>query len=148
MGKEIERKFLVKPGFRASLPEAVNIVQGYFSVDPLRTVRLRIFNEKALLTVKSMAGSMNLARYEWEIEVPIAMAREMMDICLPQRITKSRYSIPWGNHTFEVDVFHGKHEGLVIAEIELDSEGEQFEKPDWLGDEVTGNPDYYNSNLV
>ncbi len=148
MGKEIERKFLVKPGFNVNLPEAVNIRQGYFSVDPLRTVRLRIYGEKALLTVKSRADSDNLARYEWELELPLSMAQEMMEVCLPERIIKSRYSIPWGGHTYEVDVFHGKHEGLILAEIELETESDQFEKPDWLGEEVTGNPDYYNSNLI
>lgn len=148
MGKEIERKFLVKPGLIGNLPEAVIITQGYLSVDPLRTVRLRIYGEKAFLTVKSQADSASLVRSEWEIEIPLPVAVEMMEICLPGRIFKSRYHIPWGGHTFEVDVFHERHEGLIIAEIELESESEHFEKPAWLGEEVTGNPEYYNSNLI
>lgn len=148
MGKEIERKFLVKTGLPGNLPEAVSITQGYLSVDPLRTVRLRIYGEKAFITVKSLIESKSIARNEWEIEIPLQVAVEMMEICVPGRIFKSRYRIPWCGHTFEVDVFHGKNEGLIIAEIELQSESEQFERPGWLGEEVTGNPAYYNSNLI
>jgi adenylate cyclase len=148
MGKEIERKFLVKPDLIGDLPEAETITQGYLSVDPKRTVRLRICGNRAFLTVKSQSEMVNVERYEWEFEIPLLVASEMMEICLPGRIVKSRYLIPCGCHTFEVDVFHGKHEGLIIAEIELENESEQFEKPVWLGKEVTGNPEYYNSNLI
>ena len=109
---------------------------------------MRIYGEKAFLTVKSQADSASIVRSEWEIEIPLPVAVEMMEICLPGRIFKSRYHIPWGGHTFEVDVFHERHEGLIIAEIELESESEHFEKPAWLGEEVTGNPEYYNSNLI
>ncbi len=89
----------------------------------------------------------SIIRDEWEIPVPVSEALEMMKICLPGKIIKTRYLVPFGHHVFEVDVFHDKNEGLIIAELELLSETEQFEKPEWLGEEVTGKPEYYNANL-
>jgi adenylate cyclase len=148
MAIETERKFLARPGFEHHAVRMMRIKQSYFSTDPERTIRLRIAGGKGFVTFKSGAGKDSFSRHEWEFEIPLNDAEEMIKICLPGMIDKTRYYVPAGNHTFEVDVFHGKHEGLVIAEIELLSESEEFEKPDWLGEEVTGNPDYYNSNLI
>jgi adenylate cyclase len=148
MAFEIERKFLVKGRFRHLAIKNVRIRQSYLSIDPKRTVRLRISGEKAVMTVKSDAPADSFSRMEWEFEIPPVDAEEMMKICIPGKIDKTRYYIPCEKHTYEVDVFHDKNEGLVIAEIELSSEFEVFEKPEWLGEEVTGNPAYNNSNLI
>ena len=148
MAKEIERKFLVTGNFLENPVKKSNIIQGYLSIDPLKTIRLRICDDGAFLTIKSQVSKMWHERNEWEVELSLSMAKEIMEICLPGRIIKSRYFIPCGQHTFEVDVFHGEHEGLVIAEIELESIEEPFERPVWLGEEVTGRPEYYNSNLI
>jgi adenylate cyclase len=148
MAIETERKFLAKPGFEQLAVKTTRIVQSYFSTEPDRTIRLRIANEKGIITFKSKAGKGSFSRNEWEFEIPLKDAEEMLNICLPGRIEKTRFYVPSGVHVFEVDVFHGKNEGLIIAEIELGSESEEFEKPAWLGEEVTGNPAYYNSNLI
>jgi len=148
MATETERKFLVKGEFRHLAVKEVNISQSYLSVDPDKTIRLRIADDKAFLTIKSRISEKSIARSEWEFPIPLSDANEMMHVCLPGKIVKTRYLIPSGNHTFEVDVFHDKNGGLIIAEIELSSEDEQFEKPDWLGEEVTGKPEYYNANLI
>jgi len=148
MAIETERKFLVKGEFRHLITEKTEIVQTYLSKDPQRIVRLRIADNKACLTIKSLMQGELLSRKEWSIPVSIEYAGEIMKICLPGRIVKTRYYVPAGKHTYEVDVFHGKNEGLIIAEIELSDQNENFERPGWLGEEVTGNPDYYNSNLI
>lgn len=148
MAIETERKFLVKGGFEHLPVKKIRIKQYYFSTDPGRTIRLRIACEKGIITFKSNRSKDSFSRNEWEFEIPLKDAEEMIKICLPGIIDKTRYYIPAGRHTFEVDVFHGKNEGLVIAEIELSSESEEFERPEWLGEEVTGNPRYYNSNLI
>jgi adenylate cyclase len=148
MATETERKFLVKGMFRHLSVREINIIQAYLSVDPKRTIRIRIADDKAYLTIKGPATGKSFARSEWEFPIPESDANEIMNLCLPGKILKTRYLIPSGHHTYEVDVFHDKNEGLIIAEIELASEDETFEKPDWLGDEVTGNPEYYNSNLI
>jgi CYTH domain-containing protein len=148
MGKEIERKFLVKGDFIKDSVKEIRIVQAYLSTDPMRTVRVRICDNKAFLTIKSSSNSDLFDRNEWETGLDLQDAAGILDICLPGRIEKTRYIIPWGNHKFEVDVFHGKNEGLIIAEIELENRDELFERPVWLGEEVTGNPGYYNSNLI
>ena len=148
MGTEIERKFLIRSDFKHLAVRKIRIRQSYFCIDPERVIRLRITDEKGLLTFKSRPGKNSFSRKEWEFEIPLTEAEEMLDICLPGHIDKTRYIIPVGKHFFEVDVFHGKHEGLIIAELELTSEYEEFERPEWLGEEVTGNPRYYNSNLV
>ena len=148
MAIETERKFLVKGSFEHLALKKIRIKQSYFSTDPLRTIRLRIDGEKGLLTFKSGTRKESFSRNEWEFEISLREAEEMIEICLPGIIDKTRYYIPSGLHTFEVDVFHGKNEGLIIAEIELSSESEEFDIPEWLGEEVTGNPEYYNSNLI
>lgn len=148
MASEIERKFLVKSDFLKLPAKSKNIVQGYLSVDPEKTVRIRICDRRAYLTIKSQITKSWHLRKEWEFEISLSTANEIMEICLPGRIVKSRYEVKYGNHIFEVDVFHDKNEGLVIAEIELDNENETFEKPEWLGEEVTGRPEFYNSNLI
>jgi adenylate cyclase len=148
MALEIERKFLVNGEFRHLSTKCYEITQAYLSVDPDKTIRLRITDEKAFLTVKTPLKPGSFIRNEWEYIVPPGDAWEMLKICIPGKIIKTRYIIPAGVRKFEIDVFHDRNEGLVIAEIELGSENEHFEKPDWLGDEVTGNPAYYNSNLI
>lgn len=148
MAIETERKFLVKGAFEHLASGKISIKQYYLATYPERTVRIRITGEKALLTIKSEVFKGSFSRGEWEFEIPLSDALEMIKISLPGMIEKTRYLIPAGKHIFEVDVFHGKNDGLVIAEIELSSENDEFEKPDWLGEEVTGNPKYYNSNLI
>jgi adenylate cyclase len=148
MAIEIERKFLVKGNFEHLAVKKIHIRQGYFSTEPGRTIRLRIAGEKGILTFKTSIKTGSFSRNEWEFEIPATDAEEMIKLCLPGIIDKTRHYIPSGRHTFEVDIFHGKNAGLVIAEIELTSESEEFERPEWLGEEVTGNPQYYNSNLI
>lgn len=148
MAIETERKFLVKGEFRQLSVREITIVQTYLSIDPGKTIRLRIADSEAFLTIKSRFNGDSISRNEWEFPIPISDAREMMNLCLPGKIVKTRYLVPSGNHTYEVDIFHDKNEGLIIAEIELSAENEQFEKPDWLGEEVTGKPEYFNSNLL
>ncbi len=148
MAKEIERKFLVRGSFVELAVKEKRITQAYLSVDSLRTIRVRICDDKAFLTIKSRENMIWFERNEWEVELKLSDANEILEICLPGKIEKSRYLVPYENHVFEVDVFHGKNEGLVIAEVELTDVNEWFEKPDWLGEEVTGRPEYYNSNLI
>jgi adenylate cyclase len=148
MGIEIERKFLVRGTFSNPAFKSTRIIQTYLSKDPQRIVRIRKAGERAFISVKSGLNRSGLERGEWEYEIPVREADELMDISLPGKIDKTRYYVPYGSHTIEVDVFHHKNEGLVIAEIELSSEDEEYEKPEWLGEEVTGDPAYYNVNLV
>lgn len=148
MAVETERKFLVNGDFMSQAVKKKSITQKYLVADGSKTIRLRISDDKAFLTIKSRPGESGISRSEWEFEIPVGDAREMMVLCLPGKIEKTRYLVPSGNHTFEVDVFHDKNEGLIIAEIELTSESEEFEKPVWLGREVTGNPLYYNASLI
>lgn len=148
MATETERKFLVNGDFRHKAVKEINIIQSYLSVDADKTIRIRITDDKAFLTVKSRLSKGSIARNEWEFPISIEYANEMMNVCLPGKIVKTRFLIPSGSHTFEVDVFHDKNEGLIIAEIELTSESEIFDIPDWLGEEVTDKPEYYNSNLI
>jgi adenylate cyclase len=148
MATETERKFLVKSEFKHLAVREIKIIQSYLSIDAEKTIRLRIADDKAFLTVKSRPQKNSITRNEWEVEIKVRDAEEMMQICLPGRIVKTRYLVPSGKHTFEIDVFHEKNEGLVIAEIELTFDDEHFEKPSWLGEEVTGLPQYYNANLI
>jgi adenylate cyclase len=148
MAIETERKFMVKGEFKHLAVRQIHITQFYLVKDPYKTIRIRIADETAFLTIKTPLKSDSIARSEWEFRIPLKDAGEMMKISLPGRILKTRYIIPSGVHKFEVDVFHDKNEGLIIAEIELNSEDEHFEIPVWLGEEVTGNPAYYNSNLA
>lgn len=147
MPKEIERKFLVSGEFRQDSPESYRIMQGYICSDPDRTVRVRVRGDKGFLTIKGRGSEDGLSRYEWEKEIPVTEAAELMALCGSGVIDKTRYLVPFGKHTYEVDVFHGANEGLVLAEIELSDEQEAFEKPSWLGEEVTGDVRYYNSML-
>ena len=147
MAKEIERKFLVSGEFRQDSPESYRIMQGYICSDPDRTVRVRVRGDKGFLTIKGRGSEDGLSRYEWEKEIPVTEAVELMALCGSGVIDKTRYLVPFGKHTYEVDVFHGANEGLVLAEIELSDEQEAFEKPSWLGEEVTGDVRYYNSML-
>jgi CYTH domain-containing protein len=122
-------------------------MQGYICSDPDRTVRVRVRGDKGFLTIKGRGSEDGLSRYEWEKEIPVSEAFELMALCGSGVIDKTRYLVPFGKHTYEVDVFHGANEGLVLAEIELSDEQEAFEKPSWLGEEVTGDVRYYNSML-
>jgi CYTH domain-containing protein len=147
MAREIERKFLVSGEFRQDSPESYRIMQGYICSDPDRTVRVRVRGDKGFLTIKGQSSEDGLSRFEWEKEIPVSEALELMNLCVSGVIDKTRYLVPYGDHTYEVDVFHGANEGLVLAEIELSDELETFEKPSWLGEEVTGDVRYYNSML-
>ena len=148
MKKEIERKFLiVSDDYEQNISLSCNIVQAYLSTAPGRTVRLRISNSNASLTIKGGTSKNGLCRLEWEKELPLEEANELMALCLPNIIEKTRYKVNYKGRLFEVDIFKGINEGLKIAEIELDSEADIFEKPKWLGEEVTGIKKYYNSQL-
>jgi adenylate cyclase len=148
MAAEIERKFMVRGEFRHLAIKKTRIIQTYLSVDPDKTIRIRAAGRKAFITIKNRPKGRSFIRDEWEFQIPFADAMEIMKISLPGKIDKTRYLVPVGKHMFEVDEFHDKNEGLVIAEIELASESEKFEKPEWLGEEVTGRPEYYNANLI
>lgn len=149
MAQEIERKFLVKDlSFKEVAYSSSRIAQGYICSSRGRTVRVRIRNEKGYLTIKGPAGENGLSRYEWEKELPLDEALELMKLCEPGLIDKTRYLVQSGKHVFEVDEFYGDNEGLVVAEVELASEDETFEKPDFIGEEVTGIAKYYNSFLM
>jgi adenylate cyclase len=148
MSMEIERKFLVKGDFKPFAGKQTRIIQGYLSSVPERTVRVRVKGDKGYLTIKGIGGASGASRYEWEREVPVDEIEELLKICEPGVIDKTRYLVQVGEHTFEVDEFYGENQGLVIAEVELSSEVEDFQKPEWLGDEVTGDPRYYNSMLM
>ncbi|MGY6554293.1 MAG: CYTH domain-containing protein [Wenzhouxiangella sp.] len=147
MAQEIERKFLVAGDYRAAVSGSHRIVQGYLSSAPGRTVRVRIRDDQGFLTIKGMGSASGASRYEWEREIPRSEAEALLALCEPGVIDKTRHLVPWGQHTFEVDEFHGDNAGLVLAEIELESEDQAFERPHWLGQEVTGQARYYNSQL-
>ncbi|NBW28328.1 MAG: CYTH domain-containing protein [Flavobacteriaceae bacterium] len=145
---EIERKFLVKSEEYKKLAFAKNeIAQGYLNSNPERTVRIRIKGRKGFLTIKGKGNETGMSRLEWEKEIPFEEAKMLLNLCESGVISKMRYEVKFGNNVFEVDEFFSENQGLVIAEIELQSEDEAFEKPDWLGDEVTNNERYYNSYL-
>ena len=145
---EIERKFLVKnEDFKAEFYQKNRITQGFLNTDPLRTVRIRIKDETAFLTVKGKNNEAGLSRFEWEKEIDKTEAEALLKLCEPGMIDKTRFLVKAGKHIFEVDEFYGENDGLIVAEVELETESETFEKPDWLGQEVTGEPKYYNSRL-
>ncbi|MDR0895186.1 MAG: CYTH domain-containing protein [Prevotellaceae bacterium] len=148
MAQEIERKFLIVGAFKSEAYAHSQIVQGYICRGGGRSVRIRIRNEKGYLTIKGPSDASGIKRYEWEKEIPVTDARELMLLCEPGVIDKTRYLVRSGPHTFEVDEFHGDNEGLVIAEVELTDENESFEKPDFIGQEVTGDMRYYNTQLT
>ena len=148
MANEIERKFLVNGEFRHFSTVETRIVQGYLSSVPERTVRIRIKGDKGFITIKGIGNESGATRYEWEREIPVSDAKELLSLCEPGVIDKTRFLVKHGEHTFEVDEFYGENEGLTVAEIELDSEDEEFDRPVWLGAEVTGDKKYYNSMLM
>ncbi|OMP32428.1 CYTH domain-containing protein [Mangrovimonas sp. DI 80] len=145
---EIERKFLVSSeAFKTEATSSKQIVQGFLNTDKERTVRVRISGDKGILTVKGKSTEDGLSRFEWETTLDKAEAEALLQICEPGVINKTRYEIPMGNHLFEVDEFHDENEGLIVAEVELNVVDEDFLKPSWLGEEVTGKVEYYNSHL-
>ena len=148
MPLEIERKYLVVGDFMSRVSHSERIVQGYLSSVPERNVRIRIQGNRGYISVKGIGNKSGMTRFEWEKEIPVQEADELLALCEPGVIEKVRHHIPWEKGlVFEVDVFSGENRGLVIAEIELPDETTSFRKPQWLGEEVTGQPRYYNSSL-
>jgi len=147
---EIERKFLVCGPFKSEAFEAVHIVQGYICSSVKATVRVRLRADKGYITVKSPRSESMMSRFEWEKEISADDARLLLETVGDKVINKTRYLVKSsdGRHTWEVDEFHGDNEGLVVAEIELSSEDESFDRPGWIGEEVTCDPRYFNSQLV
>ena len=148
MAQEIERKFLVIGDFKSQAFEQSRIVQGYISSARGRTVRVRIRNGRGYLTIKGASNESGTSRYEWEKELSLHEAEELMKLCEPGVIDKTRYLVRSGEHIFEVDEFYGENEGLIVAEAELNAEDEAFVKPSFIGQEVTGDVRYYNSQLM
>ena len=148
MGIEIERKFLVRNlDFKTESFEKKYIKQGYLNSNKNRTVRIRVSDDTAFITIKGKSNTAGTSRFEWEKEIPFSEAEELLLLCEPHLIEKQRYLIKKGPHTFEVDFFLGDNLGLIVAEIELGAENEKFEKPSWLAKEVTGELKYYNSSI-
>ncbi|MEO9512254.1 MAG: CYTH domain-containing protein [Flavobacteriaceae bacterium] len=146
---EIERKFLVKSdAFKKVASSFTRIVQGFLSTHAQRTVRVRIKGEKGFLTIKGKSNESGTTRFEWETQMSVAEATNLIDLCEPIILEKIRYEVCIGKHMYEVDEFLGENKGLVVAEIELQHEDEIFKRPDWLGKEVTGEVKYYNSLLA
>jgi len=148
MGLEIERKFLVKGDYKKEAWKAYHITQGYICRVPGKSVRVRLRDGEGFITIKGKASNGGISRFEWEKAIPADEAEELMRLCEGGIIDKTRHLVKAGRHTFEVDEFHGDNEGLVVAEVELGSEDEDFEKPSWLGEEVSGDRRYYNSALT
>jgi CYTH domain-containing protein len=148
MSIEIERKFLVKSlAFKEESYASIEIKQGFLNSDKNRTVRIRVTNNKGFITVKGKSNKEGTTRFEWEKEISKTEALQLLKLCEKGLIEKTRYLVKKGKNTFEVDEFFGENEGLVVAEIELEKENEPFEKPNWLGKEVTGEINYYNSAI-
>lgn len=146
MAQEIERKFLVVGEYKHLAHSSFHLMQGYIA-SGRRTVRVRVSDNCAWLTIKGPSRNGGLSRFEWEREIDINDAMELMQLCEGALIDKCRYLVEYEGHTFEVDEFYGDNEGLIIAEVELQSEDEEFARPAWLGMEVTGVKRYYNSHL-
>jgi CYTH domain-containing protein len=145
---EVERKFLVRSdAYKKEATSVKRIVQGFLNVHPKRTVRVRIKEDTGFLTIKGISNEAGTTRFEWEIEIDTPEAKALLQLCEETVIKKNRYEIPKGSSMFEVDEFLAENEGLVIAEIELENENDSFERPNWLGKEVTGQVKYYNSLL-
>ena len=147
MALEIERKFLVTGDYKSLATSHSRIVQGYICSERGRTVRVRLRDERGYLTIKGPSNNGGLSRYEFEHAISKDEALSLFRLCEPGIVDKIRWLVPAGRHTFEVDEFFGENEGLVVAEVELGSEDEAFERPDFLGKEVTGDRRYYNSSL-
>lgn len=145
---EIERKFLVTSDiYKEEAFKKFKIAQGYLNRDPQRTVRIRIRDKNGFLTIKGEAKNDGMSRFEWEKEIPVTEAEELLKLCEPGIIEKTRFLVKSGKHTFEVDEFSGENQGLIVAEVELESVNEKYTKPAWIGIEVTGQKQYYNSEL-
>ena len=145
---EIERKFLVKASdYRKEAHRKTKIIQGYLTKDPKRTVRVRIREDQGFLTIKGLSSEDGLSRFEWEKKIPLNEAQELITLCLPTVIQKTRYEVAYKGVLFEVDEFEGTHNGLVLVEVELNSTKDIFEIPKWVDKEVTGDKKYYNSYL-
>ena len=152
MGKnvEIERKFLVRnDSYKALAVRHYEIIQGYLCKDKGRTIRVRIRDNEAFITIKGGAVDNGLARFEWERQIDVADAKQLLQLALPGWIEKTRWIVPANTRplVWEIDEFHGRLEGRTLAEIELEEEHQAFEKPDFIGEEVTGDPQYYNANM-
>ena len=147
---EIERKYLVtSDSYKQMAVARYHICQGYISREKTGTVRIRITDDKAYLTIKGKPAAGHFARYEWEKEIDVQEAKELMQLCQGTIIDKTRWIVPAKEEglKWEVDEFHGKHEGLTLAEIELTSEEQEVKKPDFVGEDVTSDPRYYNANM-
>lgn len=149
MAKEIERKFLVKGDYKKEVYRSLGITQGYLCSSPKCSARIRICDDRGILTIKGPSDARGLSRFEWEKEIPLSEARDLIPLCTSGLIDKTRHLVhnTDGRHTWEIDEFHGDNEGLVVAEIELSSEDDPFDRPAWLGEEVTGLRRYYNASL-
>ena len=148
MHTEIERKFLIKGDFSADVSASKRIVQGYICSQPGKTVRIRIQDQDGFLTIKGPSDAKGMSRYEFEKQISLEDAEQLLKLCEPGAIDKVRHLAKVEGHTWEIDVFHGENEGLIMAEIELESEDESFGIPEWIGQEVTGDRRYYNSMLT
>lgn len=146
MAKEIERKFLTRGDAWRALAEGVRYRQGYLSTVKERTVRVRTVGDSGFLTVKGI--TIGATRLEFEYGIPAPDAASLLEMCEQPLVEKVRYKIPLDGLVWEVDEFEGANRGLVVAECELQSEDQQFTKPAWIGEEVTGDPRYFNSNLI
>ena len=147
MGKEIERKFLVRREEWKSLAKGTAYRQGYLNSAKERTVRIRTIDDKAFLTIKGL--TVGATRSEYEYEIPLVECNAMLDTLAEKPIIdKKRYKVPFEGLTWEIDEFFGDNAGLIVAEVELESEEQDFKKPEWVGEEVTGDPRYFNSNLI
>jgi adenylate cyclase len=145
---EIERKYLVTSlEFLNEYSIKNEIAQGYLSSNPERTVRIRIKGNKGFITIKGIGSESGVSRFEWEKEIAAEEAKLLLKLCEKGVIEKTRYEVKSGNHTIEIDVFHGENDGLILAEIELENENESILKPNWLGNEVTNDERYYNAYL-
>ncbi|MGY0406794.1 MAG: CYTH domain-containing protein [Polaribacter sp.] len=148
MSLEIERKFLVKNNdFKKESFKKTLLQQGFLNSDKERVVRIRVTDSEAFITIKGKSNIKGTIRFEWEHKIPILEAKKLLLLCEPAIIEKTRFYVQKGNHIFEIDEFHGENKGLVVAEIELNTEDETFIKPLWLGKEVTGDVKYYNSSI-
>jgi len=146
---EIEKKFLVKNDtFKSESEKEIRIIQRYLSSVPERSVRVRIQGDMGIITIKGLGVNSGMSRFEWEKEISVTDANDLFTLCEPGVVDKTRYIVKNGQHVFEIDEFCGENMGLIIAEIELSSEEELFIRPDWLGDEVTGEVKYFNSMLI
>lgn len=146
MGKEIERKYLVKGDAWRELADGTKYRQGYLNSAKERVVRARTMGPKAALTIKGI--TQGATRLEFEYDIPFDEANELLELCEQPLIEKTRYKIPFGGLIWEIDEFHGVNDGLIVAECELESEDQKIDKPDWVAEEVTGDPRYFNSNLI